>query len=398
VTDAMRIDSSGMVLQDERVTIKAEQIDLSTSIFNVPVEKFTVDGPNGVKFEVSGSTGNTVMRGDLLIGGSDVPGLRSLTMASSDDSVVATLSAVDATQDATIRLTDAGGNNAFDIMKDDTVLKVQAANTAGVIEINPGITGSLRVNTDKLSVDGGSGDTSIRGDVTIGGTSVLGVRAVAIESNNDDVSLTLTAGGDGEEAKLSWNDGTRTFDMAMTGRDLVLSANEDDGRVQITPGTVTGRLTIGPDSPAANCGVDLNANCEVNIATATANTYIGGDLNVEGKSSLNKLDIESGLATGSTGQTIDKATGIVTSSPSTLPPYTPNSVTSVTLETIVMDNNRVTPSSVIVASIVQNCNPDTLLTVVETTPAMGSVTFKVANVGAVACASETFNLAYVVLN
>ena len=91
--------------------------------------------------------------------------------------------------------TGAGGNNAFDIMKDDTVLKVQAANTAGVIEINPGITGSLRVNTDKLSVDGGSGDTSIRGDVTIGGTSVLGVRAVAIESNHDDVSLTLTAGG-----------------------------------------------------------------------------------------------------------------------------------------------------------------------------------------------------------
>ena len=102
-------------------------------------------------------------------------------------------------------------------------------------------------------------------------------------------------------------------------------------------------------------------------------------------------------ATGATGQTIDKATGIVTSSPSTLPPYTPNSVTSVTLETIVMDNNRVTPSSVIVASIVQNCNPDTLLTVVQTTPIMGQVTFKVANVGAAACASETFQLAFVVL-
>ena len=71
------------------------------------------------------------------------------------------------------------------------------------------------------------------------------------------------------EAKLSWNDGTRTFDMAMTGRDLVLSANEDDGRVQITPGTVTGRLTIGPDSPAANCGVDLNANLNSQMVQLT---------------------------------------------------------------------------------------------------------------------------------
>merc|ERR1712178_387649 len=119
VTDAMRIDSDGMILQDSYINLKADQIDLTTGTFNVPVDLFTVDGPNGVKFQVSGESGDTIMRGDATIGGAGVAGERAMLLASYDDDVIATFQAGDATKDSTIRLTDADGANAFDIKKDD---------------------------------------------------------------------------------------------------------------------------------------------------------------------------------------------------------------------------------------------------------------------------------------
>jgi hypothetical protein len=390
VTDAMRIDSNGMVLQDSYINLKADQIDLTTGTFNVPVDLFTVDGPNGVKFQVSGDTGDTIMRGDVTIGGAGVAGERAMLMASYDDSVVATFQAADATKDATIRLTDAGGANAFDIKKDDTVLTIMSHNNAGVIDVNPGVTGQLRVGTDKLTVHGGTGATTIRGDTTIGGAAITEARQVSVVSNNDDVTLTLTAGGDGENAKLQWGDGVHNFDMNMLQENLVLSATEDDGRIQINPGAATGRLTVGP-----------LAGPNVVIDAATANTEIGGTLTVAGRSNLAELGIETGLATGNSLQTIDKATGILTSDSTTLSAFVPGSGSTVEVVEIVLNNNRVSATSVVMANIVRNCNDNTLLTVVSTVPFSGNgrVTFKVANVGSASCATgETFDLAFVVLN
>eukprot|EP01043_Picozoa_sp_COSAG02_P038836 COSAG02_NODE_3024_length_7521_cov_4.903126_4_plen_1187_part_01 len=388
VTDAMRIDSQGMVLQDSYINLKADQIDLTTGTFNVPVDLFTVDGPNGVKFQVSGESGDTIMRGDVTIGGAGVAGERAMLMASYDESVIATFQAADATKDSTIRLTDAGGANAFDIKKDDTVLTIMAHNNAGVIDVNPGVAGQLRVGTDKLTVHGGTGATTIRGDTTIGGAGITGARQVTVVSNNDDVALTLTAGGDGENANLQWGDSVHNFEMNMLQENLVLSATEDDGRIQINPGSATGRLTVGPLSGP-----------NVVIDTATANTEIGGTLTVSGRSNLAELGIETGTATGNSLQTIDKATGIVTSDETTLSAFQPGSGSTVEVVEIVLNNNRVKAGSVVMANIVSNCNDNTMLTVVSTESSLGKVTFKVANVGSVACASgERFDLAFVVLN
>lgn len=388
VTDAMRIDSNGMVLQDSYINLKADQIDLTTGTFNVPVDLFTVDGPNGVKFQVSGESGDTIVRGDITIGGAGVEGERAMLMASYDDSVIATFQAADATKDATIRLTDAGGSNAFDIKKDDTVLTIMAHNNAGVIDVNPGVAGQLRVGTDKLTVHGGTGATTIRGDTTIGGAGITEARQVSVVSNNDDVTLTLTAGGDGESAKLQWGDSVHNFEMNMLQENLVLSATEDDGRIQINPGSATGRLTVGPLSGP-----------NVVIDTATANTEIGGTLTVSGRSNLAELGIETGLATGNSLQTIDKATGILTSDSTTLTAFSPGSGSTVEVVELVLNNNRVKATSVIMANIVRNCNDNTLLSVVSTVTILGRVTFKVANVGSAACATgETFDLAFVVLN
>ena len=388
VTDAMRIDSYGMVLQDSYINLKADQIDLTTGVFNVPVDLFTVDGPNGVKFQVSGESGDTIMRGDATIGGAGVAGERAMLMASYDDNVIATFQAGDATKDSIIRLTDAGGANAFDIKKDDTVLKILAHNNAGVIDINPGVAGQLRVGTDKLTVHGGTGATTIRGDTTIGGASITAARQLSVVSNNDDVTLTLTAGGDGESAKLQWGDGVHNFEMNMLQENLVLSATEDDGRIQINPGSATGRLTVGP-----------LAGPNVVIDTATANTEIGGTLTVSGRSNLGELGIETGTATGNSLETIDKATGILTSDPTTLAAYVPGSGSTVPVVELILNNNRVSAGSVVMANIVRNCNAKTLLTVVSTVTRLQVVTFKVANVGSAACAAgETFDLAFVVLN
>eukprot|EP01046_Picozoa_sp_COSAG06_P071122 COSAG06_NODE_20203_length_804_cov_1.675177_2_plen_184_part_00 len=180
------------------------------------------------------------------------------------------------------------------------------------------------------------------------------------------------------------------FDMNMLQENLVLSATEDDGRIQINPGAATGRLTVGP-----------LAGPNVVIDAATANTEIGGTLTVAGRSNLAELGIETGLATGNSLQTIDKATGILTSDSTTLSAFVPGSGSTVEVVEIVLNNNRVSATSVVMANIVRNCNDNTLLTVVSTVPFSGNgrVTFKVANVGSASCATgETFDLAFVVLN
>ena len=135
------------------------------------------------------------------------------------------------------------------------------------------------------------------------------------------------------------------------------------------------------------------------IDTATANTEIGGTLTVSGRSNLGELGIETGTATGNSLETIDKATGILTSDPTTLAAYVPGSGSTVPDVELILNNNRVSAGSVVMANIVRNCNAKTLLTVVSTVTRLQVVTFKVANVGSAACAAgETFYLAFVVLN
>jgi hypothetical protein len=396
VTDAMRIDSDGMVFEDAKITLKADQIDLTTGTFNVPVDLFTVDGPNGVKFKVNGNNGNTEVNGDLTVGGATVPALRTLTVASSDDSVVAVLSAKDSTKDATIRLTDAAGANAFDIMKDDAVFKIQASSNTGVIELNPGATsGEVRINSDKLTVHGATGNVAVMGDISVGGSSITGVKTVAVESNDNNARLQLTS-GPSSTASMQLSDGTNSFTLSSTAHQLKLEAAVGTGIVQIKPGTTNGKLVIGPTS-----------GLRVEVDTATANVDMKGNLNVEGTTSLNKLDVETALATGSSSgiARIDKATGILTSAASDLTPYTTNSNSDLStsgaspnVNIVILDNIRVTASSVVIGTVISQCNAHTVVTIMDTACSNGRVTFKTVNLGTRPCASESYKIAFVVLN
>ena len=408
--------SGGTVIADDIITLKAGQLNIETTTFNVPVSELTVDGANGVKFIVHGVDGQTTCRGDVLVGGhtpasahdtattSDLEaGDRYLRMESMDESVWLTMSGAAADKDSTIRLTDAVGGNAFDLMKDDTVLKIQAENVGGVIELNPGTTsGVLRVNSDRFIIDGASGDTTVRGNVLVGGSSVVGTKTLTLQSNDDGVTAVLSAGGAGAEPSLDLTDGVNTFKLAQTTRFLRLEAQEVDGRIELKPGS-SGRLTIGPVGTA-----DPN----VYFDTATANTHIGGNVNVEGVSSLNALDVEYGLGTGNSLETINMATGILTSDPCNpsggclMTAYSPDSGnTPLPVETIVLDNNRVREGSVVMAHVVEQCNPTTMVTVVSTTTTASTITFTVANLGQHDCAvtvadplGERFKIAFVVLN
>lgn len=396
VTNALLIDSSGMTLEDSYINIKANQIDFTTSTFNVPVDVFTVDGSSGVQFSVDGSNGNTLAKGDLTIGGPTVPNLRTLTVSSGDNSAMAVISAADATKDATLRLTDASGQDAFDIMKDDTVLKLQAQNVAGVIELNPGATtGEVRVNSDKFVVSGATGATAVRGDITVGGASITGVKKIAVQSNDNHARLELTS-GPSSQPTVAFADGTYSFELTMNASVLKLETPNANGNIHITPGTTSGKLIIGP-------GSGLN----VEIDTATANVGIDGNLNVEGTSSLNALDIETALATGSSSSIarIDKATGILTTAASTLTPYTTNSQGTLTtsggspnVDIQILDSTRITTTSVVIATIVSQCNANTVVTIMDTVCTAGRVTFKAVNLGTQACASESYKIAFVVLN
>merc|ERR1711924_206848 len=121
-----------------------------------------------------------------------------------------------------------------------------------------------------------------------------------------------------------------------------------------------------------------------------------------GTTSLNKLDVETALATGSSFgiARIDKATGILTSAASDLTPYTTNSNSDLStsgaspnVNIVILDNIRVTASSVVIGTIISQCNAHTVVTIMDTACSNGRVTFKTVNLGTRPCASESYKIA-----
>lgn len=101
----------------------------------------------------------------------------------------------------------------------------------------------------------------------------------------------------------------------------------------------------------------------------------------------NHITVRSSTATGFQGQTIDLNSGIITSGASVLAPSpgltAPND--PVPTEVISFNNFRVTPTSVVVASVVAQCNDRSGVTITAITPGTGSLVFTVANFGTRAC-------------
>jgi hypothetical protein len=78
---------------------------------------------------------------------------------------------------------------------------------------------------------------------------------------------------------------------------------------------------------------------------------------------------------------------------SVLEPSPGANIQEVPTETISINNERVTPDSIIFAKGVKQCGPKTGVTVIEVRPGVGSVEFVVANFGSRACSGGDINKA-----
>merc|ERR1712146_413296 len=80
-----------------------------------------------------------------------------------------------------------------------------------------------------------------------------------------------------------------------------------------------------------------------------------GDLTVGGALSLSALNLPSGSASGTSGQTINQPSGLLTRTTSSLARASSSS-SQVPIETISLTNSKITTSSVVVGSVVSQCN------------------------------------------
>ena len=110
----------------------------------------------------------------------------------------------------------------------------------------------------------------------------------------------------GQTATIKLSDGTNAFSTSVTSNTLTGAAVSKNGRLTLAPGA-TGRVTVG--------GV---SGKELTVDSASGDLSVAGATTVAGTLHTAKLNIETALAVGTSGQTIDKATGILTSTATSL--------------------------------------------------------------------------------
>jgi hypothetical protein len=304
--------------------------------------------------------------------------------------------------------------------------------------------------TPVLLLDLGTPHLTMRGDLTVGGSAASGDRALALESTDgavalsgsgstaaaltlastavgadttvtfsaeDEAALTLRADGTGGSAltvasvgglaTLSITPGNQNFaatlalgtategiEMTAAATTVTMAHKHTSGIIAINPGTTgAGKLDVASGLLTVSPAVG-----------ASGTVAISGDLTVGGSFTLETLALGRDVGTGSTGQTINKPTGKLTSSASTLGRIDDPSVITVPFETLTLSNNLVTADSVVVASVISQCNVDTvvLITKITTTGTAGAgdgqVVFTMSNVGIADCANEAYTVSFAVLN
>ena len=161
----------------------------------------------------------------------------------------------------------------------------------------------------------------------------------------------------------------------MRNRHIVLTPGSSTGTVNLAGGLLTVAPAVGD--------------------SGTVST--SGDFSVGGALTLNALNLPSGLASGTTGQTINEPTGLLTRVTSSLAKSSSSS-SQIPIEVIALTNSKITASSVVVASVVSQCNLDSLVMVAKIAPRAGAVDFTMANVGLGDCSNEAYALSFVVLS
>jgi hypothetical protein len=264
-----------------------------------------------------------------------------------------------------------GGAYSFELLQLGSSLRMDAKSAEGNVEARPGSSGRFAVATtagdDLITVHGTSGDTGIIGNVNVGGSDVSGARTVAVATGSGDATIELASGGDGETAGLYLTSPSGSGESAQYRMAKTACPNRDG---LPRPSCSSLRIDAG----------DAAANGEIRMVASEIHTDDGHFL-------ANHITVRSSTATGFQGQTINLNSGIITSGASVLEPSpgltAPND--PIPTETISFNNFRVTPTSVILASVVDQCNDRTGITITEISPGTGSLVFTVANFGTRAC-------------
>ena len=410
------------------------------------------------KFVVDVADGSARARGNLVVGGITAAdaGARESSTVSYDGDATHTLSSGPGAT-ATLTLGERNGAETFALQRVGTALSLAAAGTTtGTLTIDPGSAGSVLLGlqgdgvTPVLLLDLGTPHLTMRGDLTVGGSAASGDRALALESTDgavalsgsgstaaaltlastavgadttvtfsaeDEAALTLRADGTGGSAltvasvgglaTLSITPGNQNFaatlalgtategiEMTAAATTVTMAHKHTSGIIAINPGTTgAGKLDVASGLLTVSPAVG-----------ASGTVAISGDLTVGGSFTLETLALGRDVGTGSTGQTINKPTGKLTSSASTLGRIDDPSVITVPFETLTLSNNLVTADSVVVASVISQCNVDTvvLITKITTTGTAGAgdgqVVFTMSNVGIADCANEAYTVSFAVLN
>jgi hypothetical protein len=408
-------------------------------------------------FVITVTTGDTALKGDLTLGGlqpSDT-GARAITASSYDDDVTQTMtSGVGGT--TSLILGERSSTDTFTLERVGTTLSLLSGATAGTLKLNPGTGGSMELGyqsdgtTPMLLLELATPLLTMRGDLTVGGASATGDRALIVSSSDAAVALTsegvtgatfsLTSSGAGadtavtyaaaDEASLalradgsgsstmavssvggaaglsvtpgSLNSagtlslGTATEGIVMTalGTTVTLAHQHTSGVVEIDVGTTGGgKLDIADGLLTVNPVGTTGAGASTLGVVATS-----GDLEVAGSLTLESLALPTGTATGTTGIIINKPTGKVSHPSSSLGRISDETILTVPAETITLTNSLVTSDSVVIASVVAQCNVDTVVLVSKIETSAGQVVFTMSNAGIADCSNQVYTVSFAVLS
>jgi hypothetical protein len=397
------------------------------------------------KFIVNAADGETVMHGDLTVGA--VSGARTATIQSTNNAVTMDLQSGSGST-ATIKFGEASSSNVFQLAKVDSQTLSLAASgfNSGVLRLEPGSTGRLEVggtdtNSAALVLDLTASSLAVRSDLTVVGS---GNRTFAVSSSSGSASASaegstaasLTVSTTGTDAAtvgtFSTVDGTASLNVLANGEGKAAATKIQSGSststLSLIPGSLNsaaslqlGTTTEGATlealgttltltsqhaagtiklNPGSSTGVVNMANGLLTVSPAVGSSgtvSTSGDLTVGGALSLSALNLPSGSASGTSGQTINQPSGLLTRTTSSLARASSSS-SQVPIETISLTNSKITTSSVVVGSVVSQCNADTVVTIIKISPGAGTVDFTMANVGLGDCANQEYSLSFVVLN
>jgi hypothetical protein len=339
----------------------------------------------GDKVVVAASDGETNITGSVHIGDASRAGMprllrvfepsggtAQLTVSSTAELRLASASATDAA-----KISLSGGAYLFELAQVGSTLSIASTSNDGSVFVSPGATGRFAVRTgagaDLVGVDGTTGTTAIAGNVSVGSPGASGARLVSVATADGEAGLQLFSGGNAAKAGIYL---TSPSASGLTAQFRVLKTDCPLSNGLPRPACSSLRL----DASAAG------TNGEVRV--------LGAKIHVDdGHLMANELTLRSATAVGFQGETIDLNSGQVTSGASVLAispgPTMPND--PLPTETITINNRRITPTSLVLASVVAQCNSRSGVTIVKIAPQVGTVSFEVANFGTRACGGGDIN-------